>query len=167
MKKIYLFLIMTLVVLLFSGSVDATDYGKEWLNLPRWSQTWYIAGFVDGYFKGLLVGHNWGAYYFKCETLPSLEGFPRLKRPDCNTQQRLLPKQLKFTGLDYRVIADVMTQFYKDPANRLISHYFICELAIQKLSGTGKEEVERQVEYLRSSATKTWEQLLEETFKAK
>jgi hypothetical protein len=146
---------MISMFLLTIEPVDAADYGKNWLNIPKWAQAWYIWGFVDGYIRGSFYGNMWDAYYFECEHRPEFKRFPKIKRPDCDTHKRLLPEDLYPTGLDYEAIADVMTRLYKNPANRLIDYGPIYEIAIKKLRGAPQKDIDEMLEIFRSTATGT------------
>jgi len=54
---------------------------------------------------------------------------------------------------DYGVIADTMTRFYKNSANGLIETSSVCDLAIDKLKGAKKEDIDDRLETLRTLAS--------------
>ena len=54
-------------------------------------------------------------------------------------------------SIEYEIIADMMTKLYEDPANRAIGHRDICYVAINRLIGDTKEEMERALKQFRES----------------
>ena len=147
MKKLHLPTGIMLMLFLFARPVDAKDYGKEWLNLPKWVQRWYVNGFVDGYKSG----HTDGEYVLILYYKDHKEQMPNSKFEDLIDHMfKFHPKVLH---LDYGVIADIMTRFYKNSANGIIETSSVCDLAIDKLKGAKKEDIDDRLETLRTLAS--------------
>jgi hypothetical protein len=138
MKKTYPLLIMTFVAVLFGGSVDATDYGKFWLDLLSESERLaYSKGFLEGYMQG------YTALAFDMNIVSA--GSPQ--------QKEIFKQKLnEMHNLKIDVVKDIVNQFYQDPANRLIYPQFLCEIAIRKLMGASKAEIEKILERARRIA---------------
>ena len=131
MKKIC---VPLMILLISQASVIATDFGREWLNLSKGTQVWYVAGFIEGYFYGHLDLKPW------LSLPPSSEKKPKEVNKD---------KVVRILSLEYGAIADTMTRFYRDPANHGIEHSFICNVALNKLIGGTMEEAQRELEEIR------------------
>ena len=136
MKKVCLSLMILTVLLISHAPVSATDYGREWINLPTDTQFWYVAGFVEGYFHSYLV------YGFRPAPISQKE-----KDTDKPRRERII----HILGLEYAHIADTMTRFYRDPANGAIEHGIMCSIVIDKLTGDTQRDMEKKLEEARRS----------------
>jgi hypothetical protein len=134
MKKAYLPLMVLGILLMSPTPVNAADYGKTWVGLPKPTQVWYVAGFIEGYLYGHLDSKPW------LSLPPPSEKKPKEVNKD---------KVIRILSLEYEVIADTMTRFYRDPANHGIEHSFICNVALNKLIGGTMEEAQRELEEIR------------------
>ena len=130
----YLLLTILGILLISPAPVNTADYGKTWLNLPKPTQVWYVAGFIEGYIYGHLDSGIWRS------PSPSSE-----EKPDGASKDKVI----RILGLEYEDIADMMTSFYRDPANHGIEHSFICNIALNKLVGGTMEEAQRELEEIR------------------
>jgi len=140
MKKICLPLTILAMLLKSRNPVNAKDFRKVWLSLPREVRTWYVGGFRNGY------SHAYVHYGRKT---------PEVGKDQVSGGKDPEKLPIKVSGLDYEVIADTMTELYRDPANRMIPYNFICNLAIDKLRGATTEEVNRSLEMARRSLTES------------
>lgn len=128
-------LLTTLGILLISPPpVQTADYGEVWLNLPKPTQVWYVAGFIEGYVYGHLDSGIW-----RSPSLPSEE------KPDGVSKDTVI----RMLGLEYGGIADTMARFYRDPANHGIEHGLICNIALNLLMGGTMEQAQRELEEIR------------------
>lgn len=136
MRKIRISLFSLIFIIVSAPIVNSKDYGKIWLNLPRSPQTWYVGGYTTGYVFGHAIAKfNMG---ISIEILGQDKELPRI------------------FSLDAEVIADTMSQLYKEPANRLIPFGIICEHAIKKVMGMDRQLIEKS---LQESRKTDWDQI--------
>lgn len=134
MKKICLSLMILGMLLISPAPVSTADYGKTWLGLPKRTQVWYVAGFIEGYLSGYLDSKPW---LFP----PS----PSKEKPNGISRDKVI----RILCLEHGIIADTMTRFYRDPANHSIEHGVICNIALNNLTEGTMEEAQRELEEIR------------------
>jgi hypothetical protein len=149
MKRGIFSILMISMFLLSIEPVDATDYGKKWLNFDKVSQVAYVGGFAAG----------WGTGYIECinevfDQFKALVPQHRLADAIRKTYEKYYKHHISQSEI--MVIADQVTEFYKDPANRLIHWELLCTSARDKIKGASKEEIEKQLEKFRSFASGTY-----------
>jgi hypothetical protein len=137
MKKILFSLVVSAMLLISITPVNAFDHGEFWLSISKLEKSVYSKGFLDGYEQG------YGG---------ALADMDMLSASSPHQKEIFHRKLNQMDNLKVDVLADLVTQFYQDPANRLIHLQFLCDIAMRKLMGTSKTEIEQMLETARKIA---------------
>jgi hypothetical protein len=124
------------------GQVFAKNipWGKLWSSMSKMEREMFIIGYSQGYGQGTLdASMEVTNPYGKLENVPK------------DIMQRII-KILEFKpfgGYNSDDVIDVVTNFYKDPANRYIETSVMMKNAINKLGGRSAKEIEDDLAHQR------------------
>ncbi|MFI5176322.1 MAG: hypothetical protein ACHQKY_15785 [Terriglobia bacterium] len=122
MKKVIFFLVIVLASTQLRGA-EPYQYGQYWQGLSKDMKENYVNGFKDGVANAL--------YHVRAKSY--LDKDPRTQKELKSFEEAM--KDLIDIHSNERVLAEVMTDLYKDPANVYIPSTEILVIAQAKLDG--------------------------------
>lgn len=147
MKFLKLVIISSVVLFLscnLTFSQERQQYGRQWQQLNLSEKTIYLCGLQDG------------AYYlirFKM----SMDNFKELslnqaQKDKINILMEKHLKEIDISSLGTDVVADVILDLYRDPANTFIPWQDMAEVAVMRLQGKPGDDIMRTLEINRKAA---------------
>lgn len=138
-QSVILFGLFTISVSCFADSL--LNYRDDWLSMSDASRTSYVMGYKNGAYNLLM---NLSISIFP-DILAIKNKKLALDYENIDSNSRRLSK------LSSSVIAEVMTDLYKDPANAYVEEYIMLEIAADKING---KPIEKSLEWARKRQEK-------------
>jgi len=142
-------------------SQERREYGRQWQQLDLSQRTLYLSGLQEGAYNMMFFAKNITG------DLPSEDELSNrlVKELNLNQSQKhkidtLMEKRLKeinISSLGTGVVADVMVNLYKDPANIYIPWDEISKVAVMRLQGKPEDDVIRALQTLRQAIDRLYE----------
>jgi len=136
---------LILMFVLLPGQALAESYpffpwGNFWNAMSKQERIRFLEGYEEGYSKGEIdaVGEiiNPDRKEIDTDTIPEKTRLSIKK----------ILKRNAFRNFDKETIRDLVSNFYKDPANSYVTPSNIIEIAIEKLEGKSSKEIEKKLE---------------------
>jgi len=136
MKKITIFFVITFCLLFFTDipclAEEPVNWGEFWNSSSGIEKNAYLIGISLGFEKVVSDYMNWGFFYFKEE--PENNEIDAEKKSFSSIFIKYYQLQ-KNISADFNAIIKIMSDLYKNPANKYIPFSEIIFIACQKLKG--------------------------------
>jgi hypothetical protein len=150
MKKITIFFVIAFCLLFFTDisylAEEPVNFGEFWNSCSDIEKNAYLIGISFGFEKVVSDYMNWGFSYFKEE--PENNEIDAGKKSFSSIFIKYYQLQ-KNISADFNIIIKIMSDLYKNPANKYIPFSEIIFITCQKLRG---ESIESSLRELREKA---------------
>lgn len=97
---------------------NPTDYSRVWQSWGEVGRTAYVLGFMEGEINGVIDSTDWFRGKIDARTLNQYSDIP-----------------LKSAGMTTVVLANIVSELYRDPANSLVPFSQILTIGREKVAG--------------------------------